>query len=417
MTLPPIDSPGWPATPRSADDDAWPSPRTQVAQPATLTRQASVDDDVPGDIGRLVGNDQRELFVSCSPVEALLQQFDLLHPEFITLHDMGCSVSKHLLASVASASGRRVQTLTIRRQGYGTPLATLEFIEWPSAPAGQGPTSTIRIYSTEVDSDAASRQPLAQVLLANSRLGVIFVGDLPQSALAGAFEPVEQALMNGEWRNRNLLMVPLSVSSPLANMAARLGAKGVSIRTTPGVAHPAAAWAYLSTTWNRLREQMGSAGQHLPMLASVAEPARGASSATSLPMQQMPELSRHAAPQARLREALGHYMQRLGKLNGMRACCIFDGSTSAPLAMWGEGYDAETLSREGHVLLDAMSQSAEALGLPLGLPEMAITLESRHLLLRPVPGRPELLLLALIDKEINLTLLRLQVQRLDDDVG
>jgi len=63
-----------------------------------------------------------------------------------------------------------------------------------------------------------------------------------------------------------------------------------------------------------------------------------------------------------------------------------------------------------------MSQTAEAFGMVLGLPEMAITLESYHLLLRPVPKHPELILLSLIDRQTNLTLIRLQVQRLDETV-
>jgi hypothetical protein len=48
------------------------------------------------------------------------------------------------------------------------------------------------------------------------------------------------------------------------------------------------------------------------------------------------------------------------------------------------------------------------------LPEAAITLGSHHLLLRAVPGHPRLALHAALDKaSANLTLVRLQVQRLD----
>ena len=40
------------------------------------------------EIGRPVGNDVRELFVACAPGEALQQQFEHLHPEFIAVHDL-----------------------------------------------------------------------------------------------------------------------------------------------------------------------------------------------------------------------------------------------------------------------------------------------------------------------------------------
>ena len=54
------------------------------------------------------------------------------------------------------------------------------------------------------------------------------------------------------------------------------------------------------------------------------------------------------------------------------------------------------------------------LGCGHSLPEAAITLDTHHLLLRPVPGHPGLALHAVFDKgTANLTLARLQVLRLD----
>jgi len=406
--------------------DPWesvPEPATRSAQQTEVMRD--LDDDgsgLPRDIGRRVGNDQRELFVSGGPVEAMQQQFDALRPEFIALHDIGCSVSRRLLASVARAANQHLQTLTIRRQGYGTPLATLEFIEW-SAPDSAAPP--LRLYSTEVDTDPHSRQAMAQALLARSRLGLIFVGDLAPQALAEAMQPLERAIGDGGWLNRQLLLLPLGSGAALAHPAATLGGRsGISVRTAPQVSRPAEAWGYLSSTWNRLREHLGDEGSHLPSLALVAQGQSAAMSTAemptvpgALPMQPMPELPSHGTAPHSLQNSLGDYLQRLGRLQGMLGSCIFDGATSAPLAMEGaEDFDADILSREGHVLFDAMSQTAEAFGMVLGLPEMAITLESYHLLLRPVPKHPELILLSLIDRQTNLTLIRLQVQRLDETV-
>ena len=48
------------------------------------------------------------------------------------------------------------------------------------------------------------------------------------------------------------------------------------------------------------------------------------------------------------------------------------------------------------------------------VPDAAITLGKHHLLLRAVPGRPGMGLHAVLDRGLtNLTLLRLQLQRLD----
>jgi hypothetical protein len=47
-------------------------------------------------------------------------------------------------------------------------------------------------------------------------------------------------------------------------------------------------------------------------------------------------------------------------------------------------------------------------------PDAAITLGNHHLLLRAVPGRPGIALHAVLDSTVaNLTLVRLQMQRLD----
>jgi len=407
--------------------DPWesvPEPSTRSTQQTEVMNDLDDSAGAPRDIGRRVGNDQRELFVSGGPVEAMQQQFDALRPEFIALHDIGCSVSRRLLASVARAANQHLQTLTIRRQGYGTPLATLEFIEC-SAPDSAAPP--LRLYSTEVDTDPHSRQAMAQALLGRSRLGLIFVGDLAPQALAEAMQPLEHAVVDRGWLNRQLLLLPLGSGAALAHPAATLGGRsGISVRTAPQVSRPAEAWGYLSSTWNRLREQLGDEGRHLPALALVGQGQSAATTTSSaemptvpgaLPMQPMPELPSHRVAPRGLQDSLGDYLQRLGRLQGMLGSCIFDGATSAPLAMEGaEEYDADILSREGHVLFDAMSQTAEAFGMVLGLPEMAITLEAYHLLLRPVPKHPELILLSLIDRQTNLTLIRLQVQRLDDSV-
>ena len=143
----------------------------------------------PADIGRPVGDNLRELFVSCDPAPALLQQFDHAQPEFIAVHDVGTGSSRKLLGAVAEATGLPVKKPAIRRQGYGTTLATLEFIEFPPTEGG-----TLRLYCTEVDADTSARHGLARVLLAYSRLGVLMVGDLPGHALAGGAQAAARRL-------------------------------------------------------------------------------------------------------------------------------------------------------------------------------------------------------------------------------
>ena len=169
-SAPPRGAPGPAESP-----DAWASTRAHTALATQL--HPDENDYLAGEkdeIGRQIGGNERELFVSCAPAEALQQQFDHLQPEFIAVHDIATSSSRKLLAGIAAASGRAVQKLVIRRQGYGTALATLEFVDLPTTD-----NQSLRLYTTEADADSASRHALAKALLANSRLGVIMVGELP----------------------------------------------------------------------------------------------------------------------------------------------------------------------------------------------------------------------------------------------
>jgi hypothetical protein len=418
--------------PETAEAAHWEATRAQTML-ATQVMAREGDEAQPGrgDIGRRVGADEHELFVSCAAAEAMLQQLELLRPDFLALHDLGCVISRRLLAGVAAASQRRMQRLVIRRQGYGTPLATLQFIEWSHAGS-----ATIRLYSTEIDADTVARQALATTLLAYSRLGVIFVGDLPPHALASALDPLRTAMRHGAWSNTQLLMLPLASASALASQAAQLGSSGgVLVRTTPQVSRPAEAWAFLSGTWNRLREQLGASGRHLPVLAGVAAPApaRTASApapapvaslaavvepaSAPLPMRPMPEVPRAGARAAPSASAdLDEYALRLLKISGMLGCCIFDNAAHRVLASAGDGIDADALRRQAEVLLDTLARCADALAIGVGVPDLALTLQDHHLVLRAVPGRAQRMLIALLDKErANLTLARLQIQRLGDE--
>ena len=106
--------------------DAWAATR---AQTALATQLLDDENDYLAtdkeEVGRQIGGNERELFVSCAPAEALQQQFEHLQPNFIAVHDIATSSSRKLLTGIAAASGRAVQKLVIRRQGYGTALAKL----------------------------------------------------------------------------------------------------------------------------------------------------------------------------------------------------------------------------------------------------------------------------------------------------
>jgi hypothetical protein len=419
---------GSPAAPTAQDE--WQSTRAQTAV-ATQLLPSKEDYLASGnpDIGRQVGGQQRELFVSCDPAQAMQQQFDHLQPEFIALHDLGTSSSRKLLAGVATASGRPLQKLVVRRQGYGTALATLEFIDFP------GTTGSLRIYTTEADADTVARNELARVLLAYSRLGVVMVGDLPPHLLTSSLGALREAMMTGTWNNRNLLLLPLSQSSSLSGQGAEMGrGTGVNVTTTPQVTRPAQAWGFISGTWNRLRDQLQATGLNLPALPGTTQPQTPASALkepdsptflSSRPMPTGPSTSPAALdmkPMPPVRSAdsrvegtlLVRYVNQLLELSGMVSCSVFDVSTGKGLAHAGARPGPDELGFHGATMLSGIGTASRALGLGHAIPDVAVTLGSHHLLLRAVPHHPGMAVHAVLDKtHANLTLARLQVARMD----
>lgn len=433
--------------------DGWQATR---AQTQVATQLADDEEDYLAseqrDIGRQVSADQRELFVSCDPAEALQQQFEMLAPEYIALHDVGTVSSRKLLAGVATASQRSLQKLVIRRQGYGTPLATLEFLDLPGADG-----STLRLYTTEADADTAMRQALARVLLGHSQLAVLMVGGLPAHLLASTLKPLHEAMITGPWHNRHMLMLPLTAATAtLTSIGTDMGrGTGVNVRTTPQVTRPSDAWGFISGTWNKLREQgLGARPMGVPPAPpprptfvpsgpgplaaaptptiplqtppAVAYPTSYAPMPPTPPQQQVAAAAIQATqmrPMPAIRSAgtapadslLQRYVDQLSELTGMVSCCIFDIASGSDLVHAGARPAADTLAQHGSALLAAMTGAARGIGLGHAVPEAAITLGAHHQLLRPVPHHPGLALHAVLDKtHANLTLVRLQVGRMDN---
>lgn len=405
--------------PRGATPEAWQATRAQTALATQIMRHGEDETAERRDIGRQVGANERELFVSCDPALAMQQQFEHLNPEFIAVHDVGTSSSRKLLAGVAAASGRAVQKLTIRRQGYGTSLASLEFVELPTTDG-----SSLRLYTTEADADTLARQGIARKLLAFSRLGVVMVGDLPAHALEAAFKPLHEEMLSGPWPNRHLLLLPLSTSNAVGAQGIELArGTGVNVRTTPQVTRPADAWGFINGAYARVREHAppmppsgGNPARPAPARPAFVPPARNEEPAITTPLQlrPMPEVptakERPVAPGG----VLQRYAQQLIELTGMVSVCVFELSTGRDVVHAGASPAAPELAAHGAELIASITATCRTLGLGHTIPEAAITLGAHHLLLRPVPKHPGLALHAVLDKtHANLTLARLQVQRMD----
>jgi len=428
------------------EDDTWARTRAMTAMPTQLAGDEETYLATNSRaIGRRIDDETHEIFVVCDPAEAMLQQFEHHLPDFITLHDLGLDNSSRMLRGVARASRRKVQKLVVRRQGFGVPLATLQFVELPAADG----SPQVRIYSTQVEvSDESQRTELAKVLLGHSRLGVILVGPGASSQNTARLQPLSDAMYEASWRNRQLMWLPIGPHAAVAPPTS-LGSRRnlVQVHSVPPSSDLAHAWPLISSLWDQLR----GGG---PVEASITAPAPVPSSAAApnaapparipgtpytpspvpspsqshaytpaptrvipepLPLRPMPatmpaKLSDETTDTGLWRD----YIRECAAIPGMVSCCVFEVATQRPLAHAGTRPGAAALAARGAALYETLCSTGRSLGLNPGHPDLALTLAEHHLLLHPLEQYPGLLLHAVLDAHVaNLTLVRMKLHRLD----
>jgi hypothetical protein len=374
-----------------------PARRTELNAPATqlVSDRETYLGQGRHDVGRRIAADQVELFVSGDVASALHGEFQRQGSEFLALHDVGTRATLRLLGSLASASGAPVQRLTVRRQGQGITLATLEFVE-----VALSDESRVRVYSTDIEADSHTRHELAPLLLSCSRLGVLLVGELPPHAMTSALTPLHEALARGPWPNRELLVVPVGASTALAAQAVWLaGQSGVEIQVTPSASKPKQAWAYVGGAWNRTHGQGPGARLMQTVLeravprppvpkAEAATERMGLDPAIALAPRAAanPGPAEAGSPPVPTPLAWQEFADRCSTLKGLVACCVFDTDSLRTLAHSGSTTNSARLAKHGSTLLAQMQVSARAIGLKSSPTEAVITTDTHHLLLRRIDG-------------------------------
>ncbi|MEN9630130.1 MAG: hypothetical protein RJA10_3358, partial [Pseudomonadota bacterium] len=393
----------------------------ELAAPATqIVRDRDAYLGQNRDIGRRLTDDQVELFVSDEPAAALQRELERLHPQFIALHDVGTNSSLRLLQSMATTTGK-VMRLTVRRQGHGVPLATLQFVE-----IGGSDGTALRVYSTDVDADTHARQLIARVLVSHAKLAVLVFGDLPTHALSASMQPLVQAVSHERWPGRQMLMIPLGAPAPINGFAAPFTAAGLHVLVAPRVARATDAWSFIGSTWNQLD---GVAAPPAPAAPQTPDRAHATTQPMGLqgsraaapaapPHPPAPAADRSRAQPERAAPPPGNnwfdYVQRCASVKGMISCCVFDRSNGHALAHAGGRPPAEIMQALGERLLATAGDIGAMMGTGTEVTEATVSYATHHLMLRALPRQPGVVLHAVLDAATgNLALARAQLQRLD----
>lgn len=381
--------PAAPTAPPNADDLM--APATQIVR----DRDAYLGQS--NDIGRRLTDDQVELFVGADPAVALQREFERLSPIFVALHDIGTSSSLRLLQSMAANTGK-VMRLSVRRQGHGLPLATVQFVE-----IAGGDGASLRVYSTDIDADMHSRHQIARVLLSHARLAVVIFGDLPGHALAASLQEMSGSLGRERWANRHMLMIPLGSPVAVNQLAQPFREAGIDVQVSPRVARATDAWSFIGGRWNQL--EAAESGETPPPAAAPAD--------RDEPTTQPMGLDR-ARPVAASAVDWFDYVQRCASVKGMISCCVFDRRNGQALAHAGGRPSAEVMQALGEQLLTTSGHIGGVMGTSADVLEASVSFATHHLLLRALPRHPGVVLHAVLDATTgNVALARAQLQRLD----
>jgi hypothetical protein len=362
------------------------------------------------DIGRRIANDQVELFASTDPASALQMAFQQHLPRYVAVHDIGTSAALRLLGSLANATGSGLQRLTVRRQGHGEALVELKFIEVRAAD-----DAPVRVYASE-PGEGGQQSAVARVLLGNSSLGVLLIGTAAPEVVARLLQPFYDGVHQGPWPNRELLMVPLGSGVALAAHAAHLSERSkVAVHVTPRATKTQQAWSFIAGAWNRLHGHLG--GEHTVPTdfgTSAFTPPVPSSEAATEPMglYPTPPPPPPAPAPAPVLNAWQLYADNCSVLKGAVACCVFDSLTHKPLAHAGTPGTSVLLAEQGAKLMRSMTDATRALGFGTTPTDGAVTAGAHLLLVRPVPGHPGTVVHLVLSGSTNLTLAKLQLERI-----
>lgn len=398
---------------------------TKMATRFVGDREAYLGNPAARQIGRRIDHVWHELFVVCAPADALALEFQHLSPDFMVLHDLGGAFALEVLRAAAQSTQQRVQQLVIRRQGFGDALAKLHFLELPAL---QG-EARLRIYaSTPENCEADESSRLALTLLAHSRFGVLLTG--PATGSDRGLEAVVNNLSEPFWRNRRLMLVPMSRDLPSSHLL--MGApQGLTWNQAPPCAGPGEVWACVAQQWNTLHPTDAIQAPVRPATASesispplIAMPVPAALvpkpmpsvalRALPEPVTSLPAAVSEVAPSVEEHKAWAAYTEACVGIPGHLSSCVFELNSQRALCHAGTRPGPAALAVRGAELYAVHLKAAKRLGLEAGEPDITVTLAGHHVILHPLPGHPGKILHAVfVAMAANLMLVRARLQRID----
>jgi len=372
------------STPSSVSASRPSQPRSSASLPVHGLSQLDVR------IGRDVGGNTAELLVSCLPADALLQQFEIKSPYFMVLHDLAGSTSRQFLMDLAAKLRLAVQRLVIKKQGFGTELATLYFVD---VPASNG--QKVRVYGADAKADDITRQHIKRVLLERCRMCVAFAPDMSQAEQESTLISLAQSLRDGQARPARLVFVPL-VSSPVlaAGLSGFTRRVLMPVSVAPVQAQTVDNWFFTVAAWNQVH-----AVQHKPLQEQWLLDAQWPHIGSELASGAQPDVASLAMGAATPATAptLSILAQTLASHMGVERVLAFDVVKLTMLAKAGvSGADDDTVMKFVRGWLAHLQAFGAAVGAGKSVQECVVNFQKHQVWMRPLKAHPQVMLVTVL---------------------
>ncbi len=405
---------------------------------------------------------QRDLFVSGSPAQAMRAHFSSIRDRAqpgtrtIALHDPEATWAPAVLSALSDASGGPVERLHLRDQVSMQVLATIARTRLT-----RRADDTLKVYHAQVQASLPNSLAIQAALMEHADLSVMVIGAQGPSVIDEWLAQLRRAVVSPHWRCPCLLiLIPVGAGWIASKVDAVVWPIGLSVRTAAEPLSGASViWNKLLGHWTQmLQPKSGSAlltisatpqpfggteaarasgwdlvsafaDTHPPELSPAPTvrsvhtnnllPA-GASHSSAYPSAASaypgaPSAEAPAESASRLADSAGAEaaLQELMGLDGVIFTALVDVRTGQVVYSPSRGLDIERAATAAADLLRLHRNTLRHLGHGQGsdtVDEVMVTAGSRYHVLRGVQARPDLLILAVLDKlRSNLAVTRYRI--------
>lgn len=361
-----------------------------AGEPFSVSHVDASRESTAGDDGRLTEWYHQDVYVSGSPLDAMRRHLASALPaetsRMFTLVDASAAWAPRVLQELSAATDQPLQRVTLRDAGTQRVWATVNRTLIP-----RRGDATLKVYHANAPAigerltDTEDLDEVALALMEVSDMAAFVVGARTSPA---SFETQVARLVLATqavtWRCPTLaFVVPPSLDWASRRIAQVDWPNDIAVEIIDDVlASPAQAWNVLLSAWDR---------HDLALLPKLT-------------VERL-----EAAEEAR---AIGRQLRQLMDTAGIMGAAVANAATGLLVA--GESHDRGVdLAQAAAALAPAMQahqQSNQILGNASAVEEVIVSAGSRQFVMRPLPRRADLFLLAQLDRShSNLTLARLKV--------